>query len=152
MITAVVDDISVDRLRTALTRISRRINRQVSAEGLTATQLSVLSTVVHRGPLGLKELAEVEGVNPTMLSRIVGKLEVAGLIERQVDADDRRAARVAVTTAGARLHRRVLSKRSALLAERLAELPAATVAAIVAALPAFEELGQALDPRSDVAR
>src|ERR1700760_4537954 len=129
MATAVVDDISVDRLRAVLTRISRRVDRQGSAEGLTAAQVSVLSTVVHRGPLGLKELAEVEGINPTMLSRVVGKLEVAGLIEREVDADDRRAARVAVTTAGARLHRRLLSKRSALLAERLAELPPATVAA-----------------------
>ena len=61
----------------------------------------MLSTVIYRGPIGLKELAEVEGVNPTMLSRVVGKLEVAGLIERQVDADDRRAARVAVTATGA---------------------------------------------------
>src|ERR1700733_9716759 len=80
----------VEGLRLALARISRRIDRQVAGEGLTRTQLSVLAAVAVHGPLGLGELAEFEGVNPTMLSRIVARLEQDGLIRRQVDPDDRR--------------------------------------------------------------
>jgi DNA-binding MarR family transcriptional regulator len=143
-----VDAEAVDRLRAALTRIARRIDRQVSGDGLTSTQLSVLASVVNRGPLGMSELAEVEGINPTMLSRIVGRLEQAGLIERQADADDRRAVRVAVTAAGVRLRKRLLDERSRLLNERLAALPADTVDAVLAALPALEALASQLAPKA----
>jgi hypothetical protein len=31
--------------------------------------------IVNRGPLGLAELTEIEGLNPTMLSRVVGRLD-----------------------------------------------------------------------------
>jgi DNA-binding MarR family transcriptional regulator len=142
-----VDPETIDRLRAALTRISRRIDRQVSGGGLTSTQLSVLASVLKYGPVGLSELADIEGVNPTMLSRVVAKLEDAGLIERQVDETDRRAARVQVSRAGAKLRAELLEQRSALLTERLAGLPEETVAAVLAALPALEELASELAPR-----
>jgi DNA-binding MarR family transcriptional regulator len=141
-----VDAETVDRLRGALTRISRRVDRQISTGGLTSTQLSVLASVVNRGPIGLGELADVEGINPTMLSRVVGKLEEAELIQREVDADDRRAVRVAATAAGNKLRKRVLAQRSALLADRLARLPADTVEVVVAAIPALEALVAELAP------
>jgi DNA-binding MarR family transcriptional regulator len=131
---------TIDRLRGAVTRITRVFDRQVSAGGLTRTQLSVLASVDTRGPIGLGELADIEGVNPTMLSRIVGKLEDAGLIQRQPDPDDRRAARVDVTAAGAKVRRKLLAERSRLLAERLAALPDDQVALLLAALPALEAL------------
>jgi DNA-binding MarR family transcriptional regulator len=141
-----VDAETVDRLRSALTRISRRIDRQISTGGLTSTQLSVLASVVNRGPIGLGELADVEGINPTMLSRVVGKLEEAELIQRQIDAVDRRAVRVVATTAGTKLRKRVLAERSALLADRLARLPADTIEVVVVAIPALEALVAELAP------
>jgi DNA-binding MarR family transcriptional regulator len=131
---------TVDRLRGAVTRITRVFDRQVTAGGLTRTQLSVLASVDTRGPIGLGELADIEGVNPTMLSRVVGKLEEAGLIQRQPDPDDRRAARVDVTAAGAKVRRKLLSERSQLLAERLTALPDDQIALLLAALPALEAL------------
>ena len=67
-------------------------------EGLTPSQASVLGIVTNRGPLGLTELTEIEGLNPTMLSRVVGKLDSFGLIQRLRDPDDFRAARVQVTS------------------------------------------------------
>jgi DNA-binding MarR family transcriptional regulator len=141
-----VDAETVDRLRGALTRISRRVDRQISTGGLTSTQLSVLASVVNRGPIGLGELADVEGINPTMLSRVVGKLEEAELIQRQIDAVDRRAVRVVATTAGTKLRKRVLAERSALLADRLARLPADTIEVVVVAIPALEALVAELAP------
>src|SRR5689334_4092368 len=105
---------TVDRLRSALIRIARRIDRQVSAGGLSSTQLSVLASVAAQGPLGLSELADIEGINPTMLSRIVGKLEEAGFVQRDVDQVDRRVVRVAATPAGAAVRQRLLVERSKL--------------------------------------
>src|ERR1700709_919294 len=94
----------ITRLRVALARIARLVDRQVSGEGMTRTQLSVLGTAARLGDLGISELAEIEGLNPTMLSRLVGKLEVAGLVRRTPDPEDRRAVRVQVTEAGVALH------------------------------------------------
>jgi len=93
-----------------------------------------------------QELADVEGINPTMLSRVVGKLEEAELIQRQIDAVDRRAVRVVATTAGTKLRKRVLAERSALLADRLARLPADTIEVVVVAIPALEALVAELAP------
>jgi DNA-binding MarR family transcriptional regulator len=145
--TGQLDAKDVERLRTALARISRRLDRQVSGDGLTRTQLSVLASVAIHGPLGLGELADVEGVNPTMLSRVVAKLEEAGLIRRHVDPNDRRAALVEVTESGARLRSRLLAERSQLLSERLAGLPAGSSAQLLAALPALEALAEQMAPR-----
>lgn len=145
--TAAFDTDTIDRLRGALTRISRRIDRQVSNGGLTSTQLSVLASVSVRGPIGLGELADAEGVNPTMLSRVVGKLEDGGLVQRESDRDDRRVVRVAVTPAGVRLRKRLLADRSRLLAERLAGLAPQTISVLVAAIPSLEMLANELAPR-----
>ncbi len=92
------DDDEAARLRVALARIARQLNRQVPNDGLNRSQLSVLGTTVRLGPLGIGRLADIEGINPTMLSRIVGKLDTAGLIRRIPDPDDGRAATVEATS------------------------------------------------------
>jgi DNA-binding MarR family transcriptional regulator len=70
------------RLRAVIGRLSRRLRPTVAGSGLTPSQISVLFTVVRLGPIGLSELAEVESLNPTMLSRITAQLCDAGLIVR----------------------------------------------------------------------
>jgi alkyldihydroxyacetonephosphate synthase len=90
---------TVERLRMALGITSRYLRSTEAGEGLTPTELSILATITRRGSLRLTELAEIERVNPTMLSRIAGRLAEAQLISRQADADDRRVARVEATPA-----------------------------------------------------
>jgi DNA-binding MarR family transcriptional regulator len=135
----------VDRLRIALARIARLVDRQVSGDGMTRTQLSVLATVARLGPLGIGELADIEGLNPTMLSRVLGKLEADGLVSRAAAESDRRAVRVQTTPAGRSLHQRLRRQRSQLFAERLTGLPAGQVAQLRAALPALETLAEQLN-------
>src|ERR1700688_2308026 len=101
-----MDEEGVIRLRRAILRLPRQLNAASGGEGLTPTQASVLGIVTHRGPLGLTELTEIEGLNPTMLSRVVGKLDSFGLIRRLRDPADFRAARVEVTPAGRRTYHR----------------------------------------------
>jgi len=139
-----MEEDSVIRLRRAVLRLARQLNAASVGEGLTPTQASVLGIVTHRGPVGLTELTEIEGLNPTMLSRVVGKLDSFGLIRRLRDPDDFRAARVEVTPEGRQASQRIAAERAAILSERLAELPPEQEAALVAALPALENLAEDL--------
>jgi DNA-binding MarR family transcriptional regulator len=140
------DDDAVTRLRIALARISRLLDRQSRGDALTRTQASVLATVARLGSVRLSELADVEGVNPTMLSRIVAKLEDGGLLHRNPDPDDRRAARVQCTDVGRAEHLRLRTQRTQLLSARLATLPDAHAAELLAALSALESLADQLTP------
>jgi DNA-binding MarR family transcriptional regulator len=141
------DGDDVARLRIALARISRLLDRQSRGEALTSTQSSVLATVARLGPLRITEVAEIEGLNPTMLSRIVGKLEEAGLLRRKPDPDDGRASRVEATPAGAEINRKQRAQRTRLLTDRLAALPDTRATELLAALPALESLAEQLGRR-----
>src|ERR1700749_3928774 len=96
----VMDTELVARLRAVIPRLARMLNDTSTGEDLTPTQYSVLALVRVRGPLGLTELTELEGLNPTMLSRVVKVLDERGLIRRMPDPGDLRAARVAATPEG----------------------------------------------------
>ena len=137
-------DEDVNRVRVALGKIARRVDRHASEEGLTRTQFSVLATVTRRGPLPVRELAAIEGLNPTMLSRMLGKLDDAGLVERTADERDKRAVRVTATTAGVALHARLKARRTALFAEQLNLLTPEHAGRLLTALPALEELADHL--------
>ena len=139
-----MDDETVIRLRRVILRLARQLNAASVGEGLTPTQASVLGIVARRGPLGLTELTEIEGLNPTMLSRVVGKLDSFGLIRRLRDPDDFRAARVEVTPEGTQAYQRIAAERAAILSERVAGLPPEQEAALIAALPALDNLAEDL--------
>jgi DNA-binding MarR family transcriptional regulator len=133
---------SVARLRRAVLRLGRDLRRTSAEEGLTPAQSSALATVVREGPQRSGDLAAAEGLNPTMLSRILAHLEERELILRAADAGDRRCAVVRPTPAGRRLVRRLRAHHGRLLLERLGDLPEDQVAAVLAALPALEALAQ----------
>ena len=79
---------TVERLRMAFGRTARYLRSTDAGAGLTPTELSILATITRRGSLRLTELAEIERVNPTMLSRITGRLAEAQLISRRADDRD----------------------------------------------------------------
>jgi DNA-binding MarR family transcriptional regulator len=114
---------------------------------LTPTRVSVLLHVVRAGSVRLSDLAEAEGINPTMLSRVVSDLADAGLVERVSDESDRRAAWANATAAGRKLAERMRRERTDALNLALDELSAAERATLERALPALEELAEALKGR-----
>jgi len=142
----------VARLRGVIPRLARELNDTSTGEGLTPTQYSVLALVRSRGPLGLAELTELEGLNPTMVSRIIKVLDERDLIRRMPDPHDLRAARLAATPLGERLHDRVRAQRTQVLSERLGQLPAETAETLLAAVPAMEALAEAIKPLPRAAR
>ena len=136
----------VARLRGVIPRLAREFNDTSTGEGLTPTQYSVLALVRSRGPLGLAELTELEGLNPTMVSRIIKVLDERGLIRRMPDPNDLRAARQAATPMGEQVHDRVRAQRTQVLSERLGRLPPETAETLLAAVPAMEALAEAVKP------
>jgi len=137
------DDVAV-RLRMAIARLFRRIERTRAGAALTPSETTILSVVVRQGPLRLTDLAASEGMNPTMLSRLVRDLEGDGLVQRKTDRVDRRAARVEATPAGRRLHARIRNERSDTLSAALALLPEDERRALGAGLPVLEALADQL--------
>src|SRR5437016_4333464 len=108
-----------DRLHSAAIHLLRRLRREDDASGLPAPQLSALSVIVFGGPVTLGALAAAEQVRPPTITRLVATLESAGLVQRELDASDRRIVRVKATARGERLlhegrRRRVASLASAL--------------------------------------
>ena len=71
------------RMRTIVGRMSRGLRHAGGHSDLSPSQSEVLGTVARRGDVRLSELAAIEGINPTLLSRIIGKLETAGLLVRE---------------------------------------------------------------------
>src|SRR5580693_4619719 len=148
----VMDSELMARLRAVIPRLARVLNDTSTGEGLTPTQYSVLALVRGRGPLGVAELTELEGLNPTMVSRIIKVLDEGGLIRRMPDPHDLRAARLAATPLGEQVHDRVRAQRTQVLSERLGQLPPETAEALLAAVPAMEALAEAVRPLPRTAR
>jgi len=118
------------RLHTAMLHMMRLIRRQDEASGLSAPRMSALSAVVFGGPRTLGEMAKMEQVAPPTMTRIVAGLEADGYVERQRDVSDGRVVRVRATAKGRRLMEGGRSRRVSFLADMLAELPPADVAAL----------------------
>jgi DNA-binding MarR family transcriptional regulator len=137
-----IDTDSAARLRSVIGKLSRRLRptQTALAAGLTPTRLAVLQKVSWQGSIRLSELAEAEGINPTMLSRVTADLVEAGLLERASDEGDRRAAWVKATAAGKRLNERIRRERTDALKLALGALTDAELRRIEKALPALEQL------------
>ncbi|MEV0802097.1 MarR family transcriptional regulator [Kribbella sp. NPDC050281] len=138
------DTETLSRLRGVISRLARELNATATGEGLTPTQASVLGLIAFRGPLGLTELAQLEGVNPTMLSRVVGRLTELDLIQRDPNPEDLRVIQVEATEAGREVHERVKLLRTEAIGACLDELPDKSARQVIDALPALEELALAL--------
>ena len=134
------------RLRRAIAQLYRRlrVTDASTAAGLTPARVSALLNVDRHGPLRLGELAANEGLNPTMLSRMVGDLVEMGLLERTPDPTDRRAAWVGTTAEGRALAQAMRRERTAAVEVALGKLADADRRRIETALPALERLLEAL--------
>lgn len=115
------DPLSVlEREFRALIVYMSRHRERVSGHGIERMALIVLGTLSHCGPARLTTVAERTGLDPSTLSRQVSDLEKAGLLSREPDPDDRRAALLNATAAGRDLMVRLAAGRRRRL-QRLVE-------------------------------
>jgi DNA-binding MarR family transcriptional regulator len=140
--TQAVQTETAQRLRMVFGRLARALRpteASIAAE-LTPTRVAVLLTTVTQGPIRLAQVAEAEGLNPTLLSRTVANLADAGLLTRTPDPVDRRSAWLEATEQGRDLAEAIRSQRTQAVEDALAGLPEADRAKIESALPALERL------------
>lgn len=130
-------------LRLTVMRLSRRL-RQVHAKGhdLSANQLSTMSVLMRDGELGMRELAELEKVQPPSMTRTVASLVAAGMVERRASASDRRQQRVRLSAAGREIILAERRRRDAWLAQRVAKLTAGEREILRAAQPVLQRLAE----------
>ena len=129
-------------MRLTVARLHRRARQEAIGrdDDVSPSRLAALATIEKRGPITLGALAAEEQVQPPSMTRIVARLEEQGLVTREVDASDRRVARVRITPAGAALLARNRTRGNAFLAQRLAGFTDDERAALVAALPLLERI------------
>lgn len=133
-------DTPVSRLRLVVARLARQLRQYSLDTEVTVSMFSALSSVERLGLVSLGQLAAVEQVQPPTLTRIVSRLEDLGLVAREVDAGDRRVARVRLTPEGVRFLQQNRTRRNAFLAARMRKLSAQELATLEKALPVLERL------------
>jgi len=136
-----VDESAVDGVLAASRTLIAVATRSLgaAAEETTIAQYRALVVLASRGPQRMVDLATALGVAPSTAGRMCDRLVRKGLIRRHRARVDRRAVLVSITPAGRQVVDQATTRRRALIAEILAELPAARQRAVAEALGTFAE-------------
>ncbi|MFJ8789870.1 MarR family winged helix-turn-helix transcriptional regulator [Streptomyces sp. NPDC102462] len=118
-----------DRWRDILSVHARtmcEIDRALHPYGLGASDFEVLDILAAASPregdqCRVQNLVGRVHLSQSALSRLIGRLEKDGLVERSVCAEDRRGVWVALTRKGRDLHTEVLPRQRAVLARMLTD-------------------------------
>ncbi len=117
------------------------------AGDLTLAQLSILVTLLDKGPIRMTDLAAHERVRTPTTTVAIRRLEKVGLVKRSRDPSDLRAVLVDITPLGRAVHGESLANRRAALATMLSQLSGPELTTLLKALAPLERLA-AGDPTS----
>ncbi len=107
----------------------------------------MLFNIVRNGPIRLAEVALDEGLNLTMVSRIVAHLESAQFVTRSTDEFDARVVHLAPTDAGRALWQEIRSEKTDALVYAISQLSKQEQATLVDVLPLLESLVEIVQGR-----
>jgi DNA-binding MarR family transcriptional regulator len=100
--------------------LRKSFDRRAVGLGVTRAQWKVLFRLTRQPGMRQIELADMLDVEPITLSRIVDRLEEAGLVERSADPADRRAWRLHVTVRAQPLVEKLRAVADVMIAEAFA--------------------------------
>ena len=126
-------------MRPVIARLARRL-RQAAGGDLSPTMAAALATIDCHGPLTPSELAAREQIQRPTATRVLARLEEAGLVARTPDPADRRSSLVSATPAGHALLASVRARKDLYLADRLDRLSPEDLAALERAAGILERL------------
>jgi len=132
----------ITRLRRAL---RRAIRDEYPWEQRPVAQMEVLQTLDERGSMRVGDLAERLRLAQSTVSALVGKLIGAGLVVREADPQDRRAAVVTLTSGGRETVTQWDAAHRTRLDRALKRLADEDRAAVLEAVDALGHLVDALD-------
>ncbi len=133
-------DTSAHAVATSFDRLFHLLRRVMPADNLSLTAASTLKRLEDGGVHRLTELSFSEGISQPAMTQLVSRLEKDQLVERVKDASDGRVVLVRITPAGTAALAARRAARARRLDELLAALPDADREAIMAALPALDQL------------
>src|SRR5215211_6941457 len=136
--TPVTPDLS-SRLRLDIARMARRLRQEAGAQ-LSPSQTAALATIERHGPLTPSELAQRERVQRPTITRVLARLEEAGLVDRAADPQDRRSSLLSVSDDGRDLLAVARARKDAFLARRIDALDAADREALERAAAIMERM------------
>src|SRR5277367_4197134 len=110
------------------------------ASDLTLAQLSILVTLLDRGPIRMTDLAAHERVRTPTTTVAIRRLEKIGLVKRSRDPSDLRAVLVDITPRGLAVHRESLTNRIGSLSVLLSQLSESELETLTKALAPLERL------------
>lgn len=104
---------------------SRILRSHTASQAVSASQFSVLAHLARAGESTPGGLADFEHVSPPVMTRVLGRLEEAGLVHRAAHPEDGRQVRVTLTDEGREVVRAGRAERDAWLRSRLVGVSAA---------------------------
>ncbi|MCW2948912.1 MAG: transcriptional regulator [Actinoallomurus sp.] len=137
----------VDAVTSAVLTASRLLvaisARSLAAveERVTLPQFRMLVMLATHGEMKLVTLAERLAVNPSTATRMVDRLTGAGLIDRDVNPENRREVALRLTEPGRQIVDEVTAHRRTEIAAVVARMPADQRSGLVTALRAFTDAG-----------
>ena len=117
-----------------------QVLRAQAHRGRSVGALLVLRRLDECGPMRVTDLATAELVTQPTMTTIVARLAQDGLVTKTRDAADARVVRVELTDAGRAQLTAVRADRAAALQSRIDRLDDDARSALVAALPALDQL------------
>jgi DNA-binding MarR family transcriptional regulator len=129
-----------NRLRPVLLQLNRQLRRELAPLGITGGQAALLHAIRSNPGVGVRELAQREGISAAGMSTALTRLEAADLVRRTRGQVDRRRVGLELTEAGLRVLRSARSRRTAWLAARLTRLSADELAVIDAVIEPLSHL------------
>jgi DNA-binding MarR family transcriptional regulator len=134
-------DTRCGELAAALERLASVWRRAAVPGELSSTAAFTLGRLSREGPCRLTGLAALEHVSQPAMTQLVSRLESQGLAQRVSDPADARVVIVRITAEGEALIGRRRAARAERFAGMYAALPPDEQAALAAALPALQHLG-----------
>jgi MarR family 2-MHQ and catechol resistance regulon transcriptional repressor len=110
------------KLMRAAESVTGRVNRPMSAAGLTISQFGVLEALYHKGPLCQRDIAVKILKSTGNITMVIDNLEKRRLVRRERDIQDRRFLTVYLTDAGTTLIREVFVAVEVAIATEMAVL------------------------------
>jgi DNA-binding MarR family transcriptional regulator len=113
----------VELIKRAERALHFRLNRELRQFGLSVAEYGLLDSVARRGAISAADVARVVTVTPQALTRLIGKLEQRGLIDRS-STEGSRTLRITLTPVGDELYHgatEVVDRIEAIVVEALGD-------------------------------
>lgn len=118
----------------------RRVRHSMPGEPLRGSQAELLRLVDTDPGVGVSRAARALHLADNSVSSLVNQLVSAGMLRRETDPDDRRAARLFLTPSAQRRLREWESRRTRVMSTELTRLTPAERAALNDAIPVLRRL------------